>query len=228
MNLVDLRAYVRDYFDLDAEDLPDRLLDRWVSEGWGKIVRYRPNWPGFQSVTQLTVVAGTHTYPVPVKDIEMIDGPERQLVQLDATSAERRFIQGGILVPAGPPVAFSVYNGQVRLWPTPAVGGTYVVRGQRSAINPLDQEPTITIDLPHPDAIEMLLDWVMARCAIREAEDSTAAKYEEHFAQGMQLLAKDELDSPSFTPIVLGSIPATPMGLSSYLPDRLRYADGWE
>lgn len=229
MSLVDIRTYVRDYFDLDEEDLPDRLVDRWVSEGWGKIVRYRPNWPGFQTETTLTVTTTASVYPSPLKDIESIEGPDRFLVQLDSSYAERRFIRGGIEDPAGEPVAYSVYAGQIRLWPAPAQAGTYIVRGQRAAANPLDNpNPAAPIDLPHPDAVEMLVAWVLSRTALRESEDETAEKYENHFAQGMQLLAKDELDSTAFTPIVLNSIPDVPRGLSTYLPDRLRFADGWE
>lgn len=229
MTLADIRTYVRDYFDLDTEDLPDRLIDRWVSEGWGKIVRYRPNWPGFQTATELAVEPTTSTYPSPLKDIESIEGPDRFLVHLDAASAERRFIRGGIEDPADKPVAFSVYANSIRLWPTPSAAGTYVVRGQRAAVNPLaDNNPNAPIDLPHPDAVEMLVAWVIARVALRESELETAQKYEDHFAQGMQLLAKDETDSPSFTPIVLGSVAPVPLGMSTYLPDRLRFDDGWE
>lgn len=230
MSLQDIRDYVRDYFDIDSEDLPDRLLDRWVSEGWGKIVRYRPNWPGFQAFAELTVDTQTSIYAMPLKDIESIEGPDRFLIPLDPAMAERRFIRGGVEDPAGVPVAFSVYGNQIRLWPSPSAVATYKVRGQRAAVNPLDNaaNPEAVIDLPHPDAVEMLVAWVLSRAALRESEDEQAAKYEEHFSQGMQLLAKDELDSSVYTPIVLGSIPAPRLGLDAFLPDRLRFADGWE
>lgn len=228
MTLVDIRTYVRDYFDLDSEDLPDRLVDRWVSEGWGKIVRFRPNWPGYQEEAVLNVVANTPSYPSPLKDIESVEGPERFLIQLDTSSAERRFIRGGIEDPADRPVAFSVYNGLIRLWPTPSADAAYAIRGQRAAVNPLNVQVTDPIDLPHPDAVEMLVAWVLYRTALRESETETAAAYLDSFTQGMQLLAKDETDSPAFQPIVLNSQKATPMGISTYLPDRLRYDDGWE
>jgi len=233
MTVREVRDYVRDYFDLDADDLADRLLDRWISEGWGKIVRYRPNWPGFQSTVQLAVVAATTLvpvaeYPLPLKDIESIEGPDRYLVQLDPASAERRFIRGGVADPAGTPVAYSVYGGKVRLWPAPSIARSYTMRGQRAAVNPLNGSATDVIDLPTVDAIEMLLAWVLARAAVRESELETAQLYEAAFAQGMQLLAKDETDTSAFTPIVLNSIPAAGQGLGAYLPDRLRFADGWE
>lgn len=223
-----IRTYVRLYFDVDTDDMPDTMIDRWISEGWGKIVRFRPNWPGFESTSTLAVVAGTHTYTTPFKDIASIEGPDRWLVQLGQSQAEQKFIRGGILDPADKPVAYSVYRGQVRLWPTPNANGSYVVRGQRAAINPLDQAETLAIDLPHPDAVEMLVSWVMYRAALREAENETAAAYLDGFSQGMQLLAKDETDVSAYTPIVLNSQPAFGGNTSPYLPDRLRFDDGWE
>lgn len=228
MTRVDIRTHVRSYFDAEDEDMPDVLIDRWISEGWGKIVRFRSNWPGFNSTVQLVVIAGTAEYTNPLKDIESIEGPERYLVQLDAAHAERRFIRGGVADPAGPPVAFSVYGGKVRLWPVPSVNRTYTIRGQRAAINPLVGAAAAAIDLPAEAATEMLLDWVVSRAATREAEYETAEAYLEAFTQGMQLLAKDETDSAAFSPIVLNSMPSSNQGMGTYLPDRLRFADGWE
>lgn len=228
MTVQDVRDFVRLYFDLDSTDLPDKLVDRWISEGWGKVVRYRPNWPGFNATVQLTTLALVSEYASPLKDIESISGPDRFLLQLSASNAERRFIRSGVEDPAGTPVAFSVYAGKVRLWPKPAIAGVYAVRGQRTPLNPTDSIPTDPIDLPSPDAVEMLTAWVLARVATREQELETAKAYSDAFSQGMQLLAKDETDSPAFVPIVLNSQRPLPVGSDSYLPDRLRFDDGWD
>lgn len=230
MTLADLRTFVRAYFDLDVSDLPDTLIDRWVSEGWRNIVRFRPNWPGFEDTTSLVVVAGTHTYAMPaaIKDIISLEGPDRFLIQLSSEQAERRFIRGGILEPAGPPVAYSVFERQVRLWPTPSTSKSYTLRGYRDPVNPLTGGISDPIDLPHADATELLVSWLVHKAAIREAEAATAAAYLDAFTQGLQLLAKDETDTPPSEPIVLNSVPAVPTGLNTLLPDRLRFADGWE
>lgn len=230
MTLVDVRTYVRSYFDLDVADLPDLLVDRWVSDAWGKVTRYRPDWPGFEDTTTLTVVAGTHTYAMPtvMKDIISLEGPDRFLIHLSPDEAERRFIRGGILDPAGVPLAYSVFERQVRLWPTPNVSRSYALRGYRDPVNPLTVADSTALDLPHADATELVLAWVLHKTAIREGEMDTAAEYKDAFINGLQLLAKDETDAPPAGPIVLNSQPVSPVGLSTYLPDRLRYADGWE
>lgn len=226
LTVVDIRKHVRDYFDVDVEDVPDRLIDRWISEGWGKIVRYRRNWPGFEATAEITTIANVTTYPAPLKDITTIDGPERQLSRMDDNEARRRFIVGGVEQPADKPRAFSVWGGQVRLWPAPNAVYVLKVSGYRAAINPLESSPDIPIDLPHVDAVEMLLDWVMYRAARREAEDTQAADYLDSFSQGMQLLAKDETDAPSFAPVVMNSRRSP--ALDPQLPARLRFQDGWE
>ncbi len=228
MSLVDIRSYVRSYFDLDVEDLPDVLLDRWTNEGWGKIIRFRPNWPGFQTTTSVIVFASQAEYASPLKDIESIEGPDRYLTQFSASEAERRFIRGGIPDPAGKPVAYSVYGSQVRLWPVPDTAGTYAVRGQRSAVAPITNPDTAPLDLPTNDAVDVLLSWVLYRTSLRESEDVQAAGFLDSFSQGLQLLAKDEVDVPAFVPIVANSIKPGPTGLSTYLPDRLRFDDGWD
>lgn len=217
-----IRDQLREYFDLGEDDLPDRLVDRWISEGWGKIVRYRPNWPGFEKVVTLTVTATVNEYPVPLKDIASIETPQRQLVRMAHDQAQQRFARNGSVDPPGTPLVYSVYGGQLRFWPAPGVEESYTLRGYRAPMNPLANPTTDPIDLPHPDAAEMLLAWVIYRAAIREAEAETAADYKDSFSQGMQLLAKDEVDSPSFTPIVLNSQPPYGATISDYLPDRLR------
>lgn len=217
-----IRDSVREYFDLEADDLPDRLVDRWISEGWGKIVRYRPNWPGFEGVYTLPAVAAQAEYVNPLKDIVSIESPTRQLVRMAHDQAQHRFARDGVVDPPGKPIVYSVYGGKLRFWPAPSAAGSYVLRGYRSPINPLDAVATDPIDLPHPDAAEMLMAWVIYRTAIREAETETAAEYKDSFSQGMQLLAKDEVDSPGFTPIVLNSQPAYGGTLNEYFPDRLR------
>lgn len=220
-SVASLRTFVRTYYELDSSDLPDVLIDRWIAEGWGKIVRYRPNWPGFQSVSTLAVVAGLGMYTNPMRDIESIEGPDSKLEYTSMQEAERRFIRE----PNGTPVVFSTYGNSLYLWPKPAASGSYAIRGQRIPIHPMNGPTTDPIDLPHPDASEMLTAWVLYRASLREAEDAQAQQYLDSFAQGMQLLSKDEIGTRSYTPIVLNSKPAS-YGVE--LLDRLRYADGWE
>lgn len=223
-----IRDHVRDYFDVDTDDVPNRLIDRWISEGWGKIVRYRSNWPGFQTTAEIRTISAVVDYPTPLKDITTIDGPDSQLARMDDNEARRRFIVGGIEDPADKPRAFSVWNGRIRLWPAPNAEYILKVSGYRAPTNPLERPDTENIDLPHVDAVEMLLDWVMYRAALREGENEQAADYRDSFSQGMQLLAKDETEAPSYAPVVLNSRISPPLGIYTPLPDRLRYADGWE
>lgn len=223
-----LRAFARTYYELDSSDLPDVLVDRWISEGWGKIVRYRPNWPGFQTSVNLAITANVYTYTNPLRDIESIEGPNHKLFPMSMQEAERGFIHNGVRDPAGVPRAYSVWGTNIILWPAPLASGSYAMRGQKIPTHPLNGLVTAPIDLPHPDASEMLTDWVLYRASVREAEDGQAQQYLDSFSQGMQLLAKDETGARSFTPIVLNSVPGHSVGINYDLPDRLRYADGWE
>lgn len=229
LSVTAIRDHVREYFDVDVEDMSDRLIDRWINEGWGKVVRFRSNWPGFEATAEIRTIADVGAYPAPLKDITTIDGPDRQLARMDDNEARRRFIVGGVEDTADKPRAFSIWGGKIRLWPTPNAEYVLQVSGYRAPISPLERTPSEVIDLPHPDASEMVLAWVMYRAALREAEEEQAADYKDSFSQGMQLLGKDETDAPSYAPVVMNSRQSSNLGIDSpLLPNRLRFADGWE
>lgn len=219
-----IRQHVRDYYDLDVADVPDALVDRWISSGWTKIIRFRSDWPGLEATADLAVSALVYEYNKPLADISHIEGPERQLMRMTTQEARRRFIRGGVLDPADKPVAFSEFASKIRLWPTPLTEAQYEVTGFRRALNPMEAAITAPIDLPHEDLSEALVAYVLHRAALREAENEQAEAFLLAFEDTLRLVAKDELDIHTTRPVIINSRRSHSRGL----PDRLRYADGWD
>lgn len=223
MNLQDYRNYVRDYLDLDVEDLPDRLIDRWVEEGFRRIARHRGNWPFYEATTSVIVspTAGSE-YIVLMKDITAVEGPDGALLRMAASEAERRYWNGTSYDAPNRPQSFSVWANKVRIWPEPDTTYTLTVRGYRYPRDWMAEGSGATPDLPE-DFDEVLLAWVMHKAYIHQDEPEQGMVQKATFDEGLAVLAKDELRAPTFTPIVLNSVRS---GGGNGLPSALRL-DGW-
>lgn len=133
MILSDVRAAVRTQADLDAEDLPDATVDTFIREGFDRTFATEQRWPFFQYAWALNQVDVEDFITLPTSpEVDVIsrlrDSDGRSLLMLDQSFAEDRFEN----VPEGEPRFFSVWGGQLSLWPRPSdVARTYTLRGWR-------------------------------------------------------------------------------------------------
>lgn len=201
----EIRTHVRAYLDLEPEDLPDTLIDQWTKEGQFKIYRHR-TWPGAETSTQLTSVADTSEYSLPVKEVTQITGPHGSLRRMEAAEAERYF-DAGRTSTTSEPRAFSVWGNSVRLWPTPSGAFTYTVRGIKVPRTPFSSglgagDP---VDLPTSDAQFPLLSWVMHRALVHQDEPEMAMSYKESFDSELERLVHNETQVTTYGPVVMNS-----------------------
>ncbi len=70
----------------------------------------------------------------------------------------------------------------------------------------------------------MLVSFVLGKAALREDEGQQAESFTRAFEDGLRLVAKSETDTATTAPFVINSGRTR----TYHLPDRLRYADGWE
>lgn len=222
MNLQDFRNYPRAYLDLDVEDIPDTLIDRWAQEGSRRISRLKKNWPFYEASTTIPVGEGEVEYLVLLKDITSIEGPDGPLLRMDASEAERRYWDGTRYAAPNRPQAFSVWANKVRIWPTPDADYSLTARGFRFARDWVAEGAGATPDMPE-DFDEVLLAWIMSNAYLHQDEPEQAAIQKAKFDEGLRALAEDELAAPTFTPIVLNSVRG---GSRNGLPNALRF-DGW-
>lgn len=209
------------HLDIDDSDLDKRLIDRWVNEGWAKIARARGAWPNFEAVTELGVLAGATDYPAPLREVTSIEETvtDGVLAMLSVAEAELRYPPP---VPSSRPQHWSKWAGSIRIWPVPDGAYTLRVRGYRAPQRPTERATNESIDLPHADAEEVLLNYALYKALLREDEMEQADYVRKEFEVGLKEFAEAETRAPTHTPIVLNSRRSG----GSDLPDRLRFADG--
>jgi hypothetical protein len=201
-----IQTHVFNYFDADHEDIPTNLIDRWISEGFSKIVRRIKKWKGYESTVVLIFPAGVDTTASPLATIA-------GLLRDDDKGILRHYSVEEIATAyppphtAGIPEVWSEHGGNITVLPPPLLQTTYLAWGYRAAIDPLTIAPTTDIDLPSSDAEDILLSFVMYRACLHQAEFEQAAPYKAEFEESLRTLAMSESHAPVAVPIVLNSNP---------------------
>jgi len=203
----DVRAYVRSYLDLEVDDLSDALIDTWSFEGFRRIIRARQAWPAYEATTSFTTDGATD-YAIPHREVRAVfDNEYGPLMMEDFSTAQRRYRAwtGG-----GRPRGYSVWANRLHLWPAAVAGRTYIVSGYRTPIDPRTGGAGATFDLPHEDAADILVSWVMHKAYLQQDEPELAQLHKAEFDEGLAILSKDETDAPTGVPVVLNGARRTP------------------
>jgi hypothetical protein len=140
--LQNIRDFVRLTLQTDSVDLPDSLVDVFVNEALSRVLGLRDDWPHLYSEGTLAMVSGTGAYvlssasftPTTFTTIESIWDDAvfgRSFAQMDYQEAAGRWIGPSASVTADPNW-FSVYGGNVYLWPKPNATRTLRVGGYRT------------------------------------------------------------------------------------------------
>lgn len=217
MTVQNVRAYVREYLDLEVEDLPDSLIDPWIAEAFRRIIRARQEWPAYETVATL-VTDGGFEYDLGLREVRSVfDQNYGPLNSTDFALAQARYRHHA----SGRPRTFSTWAGKVRLWPAPSAGLTFHVSGYREPADPLASGVGTAFDLPHPDAYDLVVSYVMHKAYLREDEPELATIHKAQFDEGLAIIAKDETDAPTGVPVVLNGA-----GRQGVLPGRLAFP--WE
>ena len=217
------RTYPLQFLDIDEEDLPFRLIDRFVAEGFQRIIRAVRRWPFYEVTETVEVYSGVPTYSLStVKEIRSMHGPRGELEWMDEPAARDAFWLFTSPVPNGWPRAWSEFGDGFRLWPTPDATYTITVLGYRDADTSWQGNPGLFPDVPE-QFHEVLLNWVMYRAYLQQ-DDPTMAQIElQNFSSGLTEMVEEEMSSPMSTKnLVLGG--GSPERLP--LPKRLLFP--WE
>ena len=62
MDISTMRSYVRSVVDIDSSDIADDTLNRFLGEGYDKLVYSEKRWPFFEVSTTFNTVADTKDY----------------------------------------------------------------------------------------------------------------------------------------------------------------------
>ena len=176
MNLQFLRDYIRVQLDMDEEELPNGLLDSYISEGYMRTLSMERRWPFFEGFFDAAKVpdAETVTIPVdcdPVQIISVIDtGRGVRLLQVSNEQAEDHFTDASAHSAA--PTYYSIWGGELRLWPEPMVDGeiNLRIRGYRRPTDWVMQGASAEVDAD-PRLHILFAHYAIALCYAQQEDE---------------------------------------------------------
>lgn len=208
MSLTGLRDVVRGISDLDTADLPDSLLDTYIREGFQRIVSLERHYPFYEDDDTLATVSGTRAYNIAamgdireIKSITHSTGLGGVLQYIDDDEAEAMY--SGSFDTSGRPIYWSLWSGEIRLWPKPDAVYTLNVRIYRNpSYTWLDTPYTASIDADEWFHV-MVAYFALARVFQRQEDTEMAQLYMKEFETGVGLARTDLMKAPSVRPLIL-------------------------
>lgn len=194
-----LRQTVRDITDLDAEDLPDALLDLYIRDGYYRILDLEKRWTFLEKSFTFNTVANQRAYPInnftadPISEVVSIvdnTGVGQRLDMIGYDMAEQTY--NGAYDTAGDPLFYAVWEDKIHLFPKPNNVRTLSVRAYR------EPQDWITVD----DAVDAspslhfpLVYYACSRVYQRLEDSAMAAVYKQSFDEGVSL-ARNNIMKP--------------------------------
>lgn len=131
-----LREYIRTQLDMDEEELPNALLDVYLTEAYDRTMSLEPRWPFFETRWAVAYVPSDAQIHLPddcdpagIMALIDLDTGVR-MIQVSNEIAEDKFVNGQ--TGSSAPATFSIYGRHIVLWPTPGdAERQYHLRGYR-------------------------------------------------------------------------------------------------
>lgn len=140
MTFDEMVTFVRSQADADLTDAPDALLQVHARVAYNDILSRKGSWDYLEVAYTEVTVPGTKVYPFSGLSSTNLDrvtsvtydtgGVLHRLTYMTRSDAEAQF---GSTTQQARPVAFTVYNDNIELFPTPSEALTLTVRGYRNA-----------------------------------------------------------------------------------------------
>ena len=239
LNISQLRSLVEDITSLQigngtGDDISQDLVDTYIREGFQRIISLDDRWPYFQASYSLSTVNNqrayttgfTRTAPSTVTNLTFDDIFEiisvtnetdagNQLIYIDNFRAETVWVGTNDI--AGIPSYFSLWAGQLQLWPKPDDVYTLTIRGYREPSYAWLTDTGQNVDLDDEFHI-MLINFVVSRCFQFQEDPQMAQVYMQHFDTGVSL-SRANLTAPnSNQPLILsGGFQTDPLSWQRYM-----------
>jgi hypothetical protein len=200
MTAAALRQTVRDITDLDAEDLPDSLLNLYLRDGYYRILDLEKRWPWLEKTFTFNTVAEQRAYSIsaftadPMAQIVSIVDNTNVGLRLDMVGydmAETTYV--GSYDTSGDPLFYAVWAGQIHLFPKPNNVRTLTVRGYREPVDWITTEGNVdaSANLHFP-----LAYYACSRVYQRLEDTVMAQEYKRSFDEGVSL-ARETIAKPT-------------------------------
>lgn len=216
MNLAQLREYIRVQLDMDAEELPNAMLDSYLSEAFLRTISQENRWPFYETrwvVNKALDVAGialpSDTDPAGIDSlVDQTNG--YRLMQIGNELAEDSFVANWSS--ASNPTYYSVFGNTLELWPTPPgdFERAYMMRGHRL---PADWMSTGASAVPDCDSRlhQLLAHYAIALCYAQQEDEVLEDTYMKRW-QSSYIVAHHAICAPRHhRPLIFnGGLPFTP------------------
>ena len=192
MTAVDIRTFVRTYLDIDTDELPDVLIDRFMQDGFNRIIGWFDDRPTFYQVDySFTTTASQQAYsldsysgvngsggtPVaPLQFVQQIRSTTQVISPVQHEAARRRYNSGSAT--SSTARCWSLWNRSLYLWPIPSSAATYSVIGIRQPIDWIT--PNLSVDLPD-QLHELVAWWALNRAAGQQDDLEMSAFFRDEF-----------------------------------------------
>lgn len=192
MNLQEIRDRTWSVLETDEDEFPTALLDAFALDGYNRIVGTDRRWPTFQTSSVVNVLANVPFFAVGGSQFVTAMREVTSLVNVtDKTRLYQRPYQDALEAygtDTGTPEAWSVWGGNIYLWPRNDSNVTLTAIGFR------DPERWWTDPSREIDCDSLLhmsiLYFVLSRCFARMEDTELAGFYEQMFVSGVSSVAQ--------------------------------------
>ena len=176
MTLDELRLYIRTQLDMDEEELPNALLDSYLSEGFLRTISQDQMWPFYEHGWSIALVPSETSMLLPpncdpVGIMSLRDSTSGgRLMQIGHELAEDNFV--GTNAYASAPVYYSIFAGSIWLWPLPYAGAArnFELRGHRYPTDWVTAGPSASPDCD-VRLHQLLAHYAIALCYAQQEDE---------------------------------------------------------
>jgi hypothetical protein len=231
LTLAQMRTFIGELSDLDIgidenDDISTDLINGFIKEGFQKIVALSQRYPYYQSTYGFTTTVNQRSYVsmgqvlptvninTTISDIQQIiavvnnTNSGNALIYIDQARAESIWI--GTNDQAEIPAYFSVWAGQLNLWPKPNDVYALTIRAFRKPLFTWFTDENTAIDID-PQMQLPLINYVMARIFQFQEDPEMANEYMRSFEKAVAII-QGQLTAPSSNRqlIMSGGLQLTP------------------
>jgi hypothetical protein len=176
MDLQEMRDAVRNQMDVDDSELSNPVLDLFLLEAYQQTIALEERWPFFETDWQIPVLEGVGSTTLPpdvesIGSIKAVTTSSRMLKHTPQQFAEADYVTGG----TGYVQFYSVWAGNLYLWPVPDEDVALTIRGRRlasdwtvSAANECDADSRLHLPIVH---------YAVSRVYAQQEDDQLAQFY---------------------------------------------------
>jgi hypothetical protein len=207
-NLYEIRSLVRTSLDVDAEELPDVLIDTWCREVSRRIARKQTRTPWLECSWEVTTVPNQAEYPLAefsssvantAAKVTAVRSSTRRLEAVGVEESDAHFAMG---TDQGAPSHYLVREAKLVLYPIPTEAEALQVRGYRKAMDWVSGANDFVPDMPE-DFEDVIFNWVLGKAYAQQEDPDMGIMYMDLADEELRLLTKQEV-SDLTQPLVIG------------------------